>query len=78
MKVHPNPDPDREYKRKEFQIYDPEKLVQLMASGNLTVKRAADIALLKVKGRFEKYDKVDVKASVWGNGRKFCTARSWS
>jgi hypothetical protein len=76
MKVHPNPDPRREYKRKEFQIYDPKKLVQSMASGTLTVKRAANIALSKVEKRFEEQDKANVEASVWGSRRKFCTARS--
>ncbi len=76
MKVHPNPGPGREHERKEFQIYDPEKLVQSMVSGTLTVERAADIALSKVKKRFEKQDKSDVEANVWGSRRKFCTARS--
>jgi len=78
MKIHPNPDPGREPGRKEFQIYDPEKLVQSMARGTLTIDRAADIALSKVEKRFGEQDKADVKASVWGNRRKFCTARSQS
>ena len=76
MKVHPNPGPGREHGRKEFQIYHPEKLVQSMASGTLTVECAADIALSKVKKRFKEQDKADVEASVWGSRRKFCTARS--
>jgi hypothetical protein len=73
MKGHPNPDPGREHERKEFQIYDPKKLVQSMASGTLTVECAAAIALSKVKKRL---DNADVGASVWGSRRKFCTARS--
>jgi hypothetical protein len=77
MKVHPNHDPGREYGRKELQIYDPKKLVQLMASGTLTVEHATDIALSKVKKRFEEQDKADVEASVWGSRRKVCTERSW-
>ena len=80
MKKHPNRDPGREHGREEIQIYDPEKLVQSMANGNLTVERAAEIARSEVKKRFEKQDKVDVKANVWGSRRKICTARnqSWS
>jgi hypothetical protein len=76
MKVHPNTDPGREHGRKESQIYDPEKLVQSMASGDLTVECAADIALSKVKKRFKEQDKADVEAIVWGSRRKFCAARS--
>ncbi len=77
MEVHPNPDPGREYEREEFQIYDADKLVQLMTSGTLTVECAADIAFSDVKKRFEEQDKAGVEASVWGSRRKFCTARSW-
>jgi hypothetical protein len=76
MKVHPNPDPGREHGQKEFQIYDAEKLVRSMVSGTLTVECAADVALSMVKQRFEEQDKADVDANVWGNRRKFCTARS--
>jgi hypothetical protein len=76
MKVHPSPGPRREHGRKVFQIYDPEKLVQSMASGTLAVERAADIALSKVKKRFEEQDKAGVEVTVWGSRRKFCTARS--
>ena len=75
MNVHPNTDPGRERRREEFQIYDPEELVQSMASATLTVERAADIAMSKVKKRFEEQDKVGVEASVWGNRRKLCIAR---
>ena len=80
MKAHPNPDPGRrgrEYERKEFQLYDAEKLVDLMASSTLTVERAANMALSDVKKRFGEQDKAGVEASVWGSRRKFCTARSW-
>jgi hypothetical protein len=76
MKVHPNP--GREYERKEFQIYELEKLVQSMANGTLTVESAANIALSEVKKRFQEQDKAGVEASVWGSRRKFCTARSYS
>jgi hypothetical protein len=76
MKVHPNPDLGRDHGGEEFQIYDPEKLVESMASGALTVECAAAIALSKVKKRFEEQDKADVEAIVWGRRRKFCTARS--
>jgi len=76
MKVHPTPGPGREHGRKEFQIYNPEELVQKMASNTLTVECAADIALSKVKKRFKEQDKADVEATVWGSRRKFCTARS--
>lgn len=75
MKVHPSP---RERERKEFQIYDLEKLVRSMANGTLTVECAADIALSKIKERFQEQDKVGVEANVWGSRRKFCTARSYS
>ena len=78
MKVHPNPDPGREHGQNEFQIYNPEKLVQSMARGALTVECAAKIALSSVKKRFKKQDKVDVEASVWGSRRKLCTARNYS
>jgi hypothetical protein len=76
IKVHPIPDPVRKYGRNEFQIYDPKELVRSMASGKLTVECAADIALSKVKKRFEERDKAGVKASVWGNRRKICAART--
>lgn len=78
MKKHPNPDPGREHGREEFQIYDPDKLVQSMANGTSTVERAAEIARSEVKKRFEELDKVDVEANVWGSRRKFCTARNRS
>ena len=78
MKVHPKPDSDGEHDRNGSQIYNPEKLVKSMAKGTLTVKRATDIALSKVKRRFEEQDKAGVKANVWGSRRKFCTARSQS
>ena len=74
-KVHPNPDPGRQYKRNEFQIYDPAELVQFMARGTMTVERAVGIALSKVKKRFEEQDKAGVEASVWGSRRKLCTER---
>ena len=76
MYVHPKPDPDREHDRNGSQIYDPEKLVKSMAKGTLAVKRATEIALSKVKKRFEEKDKAGVKANVWGSRRKFCTASS--
>ncbi len=78
MKVHPNFDPTRKPERKEFQIYDPEELVKSMASGNLAIVSAADIALSKVKKRYAEKDKAGVEESVWGSRRKFCPARNWS
>jgi hypothetical protein len=71
-----HPDPGRKYGRKESQIYDPEELVRSMASGTLTVEGATDIALSKIRKRFQEKDKAGVEASVWGSRRKFCTARS--
>ena len=76
MKVHPNYDPLREHGWKEFQIYDPEELVQSMLSGTLTIERAIDIALSKVKETFGEHGKADVEVNVWGKRRTFCTARS--
>ena len=80
-KIHPNPDPGRQYEQKGCQIYDPDELVQSMASGTMTVERAVGIALSKVKKRFEEQDKAGVETSVWGSRRKLCVARaprSWS
>jgi len=75
MKAHPNYDPGREHGQK---IYDPEELVQSMASGTLTVERAAGIALSEVKKKFEEQGRAFVEADVWGTRRKFCTAKIFS
>ena len=77
MKVHPNPNPGRKLEGKEYQIYDPKKLMKLMADGSLTVESASDSAQSMVKERFGA-DRVGVEANVWGSRRKFCTARRLS
>jgi hypothetical protein len=56
----------------EYQIYNPEALVESMARGTLTVVSAADIALSMVEERFAQPDKVGVAANVWNRRRKFC------
>jgi len=76
MKGHPNFDPSQKPERKDFQIYDAEELVKLMASGNLSIVSAADIAFSKVKKKYAGKDQAGVEASVWGSRRKFCPARS--
>jgi hypothetical protein len=74
MTAHPQ---GRGLAPEEYQIYNPEELVESMARGTLTVVSAADIALSKVEERFAQPDKVCVAANVWNRSRrKFCKARN--
>ena len=74
MTAHVNLYPDGAPGPEEYQIYDPEWLVESMANGTLTAVSAANIALSMVEKRFTQLDKAGVEANVWSNRRKFCKA----
>ena len=61
-----------EPKPEEYQIYDPEELVEAVVRDTLSVVSAADIALSMVGKRFAQPDKAGVEANVWSRRRKFC------
>jgi hypothetical protein len=71
MEEHQNLMSGGEPDRKEWQIYDPEVLVESMASGTLTVVEAADIAMKMVETRLSELDKVGVE-NVRGGRWRFC------
>ncbi|KAH9991828.1 hypothetical protein BJV77DRAFT_962656 [Russula vinacea] len=65
----------------EYQIYNPEELVESMARGTLSFGSAAAIALsmvdARVDERFAQPYKVGVISNAWNRGRrKFCKARN--
>ena len=74
MTAHANLYPGGKPEPEEYQIYDPEKLVESMTNGTLTVVSAANMALSMVKERFAEPDKVGVEANVWSSRRRFCEA----
>ena len=82
LEVHTENHPPKELVLEEYQIYDPEELLEWMADGTLTFVSAVDNAWSKVEERLTQQDMVGIEAemrrSVWnGNRRKFCIA-GWS
>ena len=57
------------FERKEGQIYDPDKLLESMVKGTLSVEQAADLALSMAK---EGLAEGQVGVMLWGKRKRFC------
>jgi hypothetical protein len=60
------------FERKEGQIYDPDKLLESMVKGTLSVEQAADLALSMAK---EGLAEGQVGVMLWGKRTKFCNGK---
>jgi hypothetical protein len=63
---------DFKFERSKVQIYDPDKLLDSMVKGTLSVEQAADLALSMAK---EGLAEGQVGVMLWGKRAKFCNGK---